>query len=212
VEKIRDRTEKSNTEETALPTWRKVCCLRVQKYPGLFWEEMTGIREKHDIRHIPLLLWKYFIKIIHQTRRMQERGPATQNKTEEAILFFDGECALCNGAVQFILRREKKPVLRFATLQGETAKEFLAQSILGERIPKSLVLIHKGKILTESDAVLGVCGYLGGAWPLMRTGLVLPLFLRNGLYRFIASRRYRWFGKTKECMLMKGSYKARFLA
>ena len=83
VEKIRNRTEKSNTEETALPTWRKVHCLRVQKYPGLFWEEMTGIREKHDIRHIPLLLWKYFIKIIHQIRRMQERGPATQKKTED---------------------------------------------------------------------------------------------------------------------------------
>lgn len=173
--------------------------------------EMTGIREKHDIRHVPLLLWKRFPKKIHQNKYMQEPSNYLQNDTARPVLLFDGACALCNRSVLFVLRKEKKPVLQFASLQGETAKIVLAQTLTGAGLPKSLVLIEQGQILTESAAVMGVCKYLGGVWPLLRVGMLVPAFLRNALYRFIAARRYRWFGKTEFCLFMPEKYRDRFL-
>lgn len=131
----------------------------------------------------------------------------------QPVLFFDGDCNLCNGAVQFIIRRDPEGKVKFATLQspqGEVAqKAIIAQ--LGY-VPDSLIFWEKGRYYTRSAAALKVAGYLKGGWPVLKVFLAIPGFLRNGIYNFIAANRYRWFGRQDTCMLPTPELQRRFLS
>lgn len=128
----------------------------------------------------------------------------------DAIVFFDGVCNLCNGAVQFILKREKNPQLKFAALQGETFRA-RAQHLLAA-VPDSIILFEAGILYTESDAVLRISRYLRQPWRAMGfMAYAIPRFLRNPLYRFIARNRYRWFGKKEACYVPTPALRTRFL-
>lgn len=130
--------------------------------------------------------------------------------TAEAIVFFDGVCNLCNGAVQFILKREKNPQLKFAALQSDTFRA-RAQHLLAA-IPDSIIFLEAGILYTESDAVLRISRHLRQPWRAMGfLGYLFPRCVRNPLYRFIARNRYRWFGKKETCYVPTPALRARFL-
>lgn len=131
---------------------------------------------------------------------------------EGPILFFDGVCNLCNRAVQFVIRHDRKGKVRFASLQSAAGLQARAaiRAQLG-RVPDSLILLDGGKYYTESDAALRLAALLDGPWRALKGLMILPAFLRNALYRFIARHRYNWFGKRKECMVPTPELKARFL-
>ena len=140
--------------------------------------------------------------------RSVAQGVATTSA--EAIVFFDGICNLCNGAVQFILHREKIPTLKFAALQSEAFRLRAAQML--SEVPDSILFFEAGVLYVESDAVLRISRYLRQPWcTLGYLGYVLPRFLRNPLYRFIARNRYRWFGKKETCYVPTPALRARFL-
>lgn len=111
------------------------------------------------------------------------------------ILLFDGDCALCNGLVRFILSWETKEQLHFAPLKSEIANQ-LAQihpEIMGT---DSVVLIVANQAYTESDAIVQLARFL--KWPL-KVGYYfrfIPKRWRDTIYEFIASNRYRWWGRT----------------
>ncbi len=75
----------------------------------------------------------------------------------------------------------------------------------------TVVLVEGEKVFTRSDVPLRVCQKLGGTWSLMAVFFVVPKFVRNGIYDWIARNRYRWFGKQEACMLPTAELKARFL-
>jgi predicted DCC family thiol-disulfide oxidoreductase YuxK len=115
-----------------------------------------------------------------------------------SIIYFDGVCNLCSGFVQFVIKRDPKHYFRFASLQG------VAGTLLREQHPDigdSLVLVENGKIFTESAAALRVARRLKGGWPLCYALIIIPPFISNFFYRFIAANRYKWFGKTDQCMV-----------
>lgn len=128
------------------------------------------------------------------------------------VLFFDGVCNLCNRSVQFVIRHDKVGKVKFATLQSaagqDAQKEVLAA--LG-RIPDSLILMDNGRFYTQSDAALRLAGYLDGAWRWLRLLRIIPAFIRNPAYRFIARNRYKWFGRQDACMLPTPGLQSRFL-
>ncbi len=128
------------------------------------------------------------------------------------ILFFDGVCNLCNGAVQWFITRDKHEQLRFASLQSDLARELLPPAGVNPSALSSLVLLQDGVAYTKSTGALHATRLLGGIWgPLARTLLVFPRFLRDGVYDFIARNRYRWFGKEEACMLPRPEWKTRFV-
>lgn len=131
--------------------------------------------------------------------------------TNKPVVFFDGVCVLCNASVQFILKRDKKHYFYFATLQSDVAKQFLLH--VPENILKkdSIILSDKGKIYTESSAALKIGAHLNGLWKLSQVLWIVPLFIRNGVYRWIAKNRYKWFGIKDQCMMPDNSIKHRFL-
>jgi predicted DCC family thiol-disulfide oxidoreductase YuxK len=127
-------------------------------------------------------------------------------KANRVVLFFDGYCNLCNGAVRFVLNNEKVADLKFASLQGETAQEYLPSSL-----PDSLVMWIDGKVYVKSSAALKLIPYLKWHFQFLRILWIFPGILRNAAYRFIAKNRIRWFGSSPYCAVMQPQWKDRFL-
>ncbi|GED66359.1 hypothetical protein BRE01_00610 [Brevibacillus reuszeri] len=128
------------------------------------------------------------------------------------ILLFDGVCHLCHGAVQFILKRDPTGHIHFASLQSEKGQELLHYFDYPDRGLSSVVFLSDGQLYTKSDAVLRIGKKLSGAWPLLSTAAQLvPRFLRDALYDWVARNRYRWMGKAEQCMLPTPQIKSRFI-
>ena len=125
------------------------------------------------------------------------------------IVFFDGVCNLCQGSVRYLIKHDKKEVLKFASLQGNYAKDFVNET---EIQSMQSILFFDGKILyKKSTAVLKLSRLLGGWYQLLLLGYILPRFFRDWLYNIVAKNRYRWFGKKDQCMLPSKGFKNRFL-
>ncbi len=134
-------------------------------------------------------------------------------KSNTAILYFDGECNLCNSSVQKVLTRDKKGVFQFASLQGKRGQEFLKTHQLSTADFQSFILEYpNGIYYTQSDAVLEVLKNLGKPYNLIASmGKLIPRRIRNSLYSWIAQNRYQWFGTQESCMLPQPEWKNRFL-
>ncbi len=130
---------------------------------------------------------------------------------EQSIILFDGVCNLCNSAVNFVIERDKKNLIQFALLQSETAYVLLAKHKMHKQEMKSFIFIEHGKVYTQSTAALKVCRHLSGAWPALYTLIIIPSFIRDGIYKWIAKNRYKWFGKKDECMIPTPELQVKFL-
>lgn len=130
---------------------------------------------------------------------------------EQSIILFDGVCNLCNSAVNFVIKRDKKNLIRFAPLQSETAQVLLAKHKMHTKEIKSFIFIKNGKEYTQSTAALKVCRHLSGAWPALYALIIIPPFIRDGIYNWIAKNRYKWFGQKNECMIPTPELQAKFL-
>lgn len=127
------------------------------------------------------------------------------------VILFDGYCNLCNGAVQFTIKRDRKNIFRFASLQSDFATKALTSFDLEPNQGDSFILLEDGKVYQRSTAALRVVKKLNGLWPLLYAFIIIPRFIRNGIYNFIAKNRYRWFGKQESCWVPTSELKARFL-
>lgn len=118
------------------------------------------------------------------------------------IVYFDGFCNLCNGFINFLVSRDRHRRLRFAPLQGVTAQVHVPSLTKGATgdVPDSVVVVDRGRIMLRSEAALHVLIQIGGVWAIIgRLGRVCPEPLRNGVYRWFAANRYRWFGRRDSC-------------
>ena len=125
------------------------------------------------------------------------------------IILFDGVCNLCNWSVQFIIKRDPKKQFSFASLQSEIGKGLLEKHHLSD--VDSVVLIKRNKCYIESNAALEICRHLSSGWKLLTILKIIPSFIRDPLYRYMARNRYKWFGKQESCMLPTEEMKKRFL-
>ena len=129
----------------------------------------------------------------------------------QQIVFFDSVCTLCNRSVNFLIKHDKKGVLKFASLQSAFAKNTLPKSLLDSEALDSILFYTDGKYYEKSNAILKLCKTLGGFFYVFQLGYLLPPFLRNGVYTLIANNRYRWFGTTAHCSVPATDLKDRFL-
>ncbi len=130
----------------------------------------------------------------------------------DPVILFDGVCNLCNNSVLFIIKRDPKAKFKFASLQSEFGKSHLEKFGLPFTELNSVLLIKDGKLFQKSNAALEIAKYLGGGWPVFYVFKLVPAFLRDGVYNWIARNRYRWFGKKDACMIPTPALKTRFLA
>ena len=130
---------------------------------------------------------------------------------DKPIIFFDGVCNLCNSSVQFILKKDTNNVFLFSSLQSDAAKGILLQYNLENFDLSSIILVEKGIIYQKSTAILRIAKSLAGISKYAYVFIIVPKFIRDGVYSFIAKNRYKWFGKRDSCMLPTAALKLRFL-
>lgn len=134
------------------------------------------------------------------------------DEPRRAVVLFDGVCNFCNASVNFIARRDPVGQFQFAPLESDVGRKLLAETGLAGQDIDSVVLVDGERAFVKSTAALRIARQLRGAWPLMAVFLVVPRFLRDAVYDFIARNRYRWFGRREECMIPSADLRARFLA
>jgi predicted DCC family thiol-disulfide oxidoreductase YuxK len=132
------------------------------------------------------------------------------SENKKNIIFFDGVCNLCNGAVSFIIKRDKKNQFQFASLQSEFAEDFLSNYPELPPDLDSIVYVEEGKIYFKSAAAIRIARKLGGIYKMAAIFKLLPRKLGDRLYDYIARNRYRWFGKRESCMVPDPSLRSRF--
>jgi predicted DCC family thiol-disulfide oxidoreductase YuxK len=133
------------------------------------------------------------------------------------ILFYDGVCRFCNGLVQLGLHHDRAGHWRFAPLQGDFARDSLAQyGVDTADIDRIYAIADYGtphqRLLQSSSAGAFFWRTLG--FPPRVVGWLLtaaPPFIREPLYALIARHRYRLFGRYDTCKLPTPAQQARFI-
>lgn len=133
-------------------------------------------------------------------------------ETSKKIILFDGVCNLCNGFVQFVIKRDKNDVFRYASLQSEIGEQLISERGIDTKTIDSVILIEPGvAYYLKSDAALQIGRELKGYRTLSRVLILIPRGLRNIVYDLIARYRYAWFGKKDQCMIPTPDLRAKFL-
>lgn len=127
--------------------------------------------------------------------------------TNQPIIFYDGLCGLCDKSVQFVLANDKAKRFLFCALQSNLAVEYLGN----KHTSQSIVLYYKGNVYYKSTAALRIAWLLGGFWSMLAMFLIVPPFIRNLVYDWIARNRYRWFGKYDACKIPTAEIRDRFI-
>lgn len=130
---------------------------------------------------------------------------------EYNLVLFDGVCNLCNKAVDFIIRKDKKNKFKVGALQNPIVKDLLKTYKIDESYLDSLILIQGDEVFYKSSAALLIAKNLGGLWRILYLGMVLPQSLRDAIYEWVGKNRYNWFGKKDSCRLPSPNEKQKFI-
>jgi len=121
-----------------------------------------------------------------------------QNLPNKPVVFFDGNCGLCSRSINFIIKHDRYQHFLFCPLQSKTAEEFLGADLLNA---ESVVLLEEGELYTESEAAFNILKHLRTFWSFLLIFRVLPESITNGVYRWIARNRKKWFPDPETCQL-----------
>ena len=128
------------------------------------------------------------------------------------ILLFDGHCNFCNAWVRLIVRRDTAKNILFAPLQSPVGRKMLEEHKIDVNYTESLVFFEEERFSVSSTAALRIFSYLDGWERHLKILTVLPRPLRDAVYRFFAKYRYKWFGRSEQCMVPTTELRERFLA
>ena len=135
-----------------------------------------------------------------------------QNSSEKkSIILFDGMCNFCNTSVNKIIKYDKKNVFKFAAIQSDAGKKLLTELSIDTLKIDSILLIENNTLFAKSTAVLKIAKQLSGLYKLGYAFIIIPLFIRDTIYNFIAKNRYKWFGKKESCMIPSIEVREKFL-
>jgi predicted DCC family thiol-disulfide oxidoreductase YuxK len=131
---------------------------------------------------------------------------------DKKIILFDGVCNLCDSTVQFIIKHDKKDVFRFVAIQSEIGQQIISHIGIDTAKTDSIILYEPGNAYYfKAEAALNIATELGGVYALVGAFKILPKWLSNKVYDYIARNRYKWYGKKDACMIPTPELKAKFL-
>ena len=128
------------------------------------------------------------------------------------LILFDGVCNLCNNTVQYVIKHDKNNMFMFAALQSDIGKQVINEFNIDATKVDSILLYSKEKgISYKSSAALKIANGLGFPYNLMSTFFIVPPFIRNWVYDYVAKNRYKWYGKKDTCMVPTPELQVKFL-
>jgi len=140
----------------------------------------------------------------------QNSGRDRTSVTAQPVVFFDGECVMCNGFVDILLQVDPAGTIQIAPLQGETARQCLPP-LPTDRAAWSIYYQDDTRLYDQSDAFIQICKRLGGVWSTLSMIGLIPRPIRDSIYRLIARNRYRLLGRRATCRMPSESDQNRFL-
>lgn len=130
----------------------------------------------------------------------------------KSIIFFDGICNLCNGSINFILKRDRNNQFLVGALQDDFSKKILSFYTIHPDYMESLILLEGSNLYIKSSAALRIAKKLNGLWPVFYIFIAIPQGIRDRIYDWIGRNRYRWFGKKNTCRVASPTEHAKFLS
>ncbi len=127
------------------------------------------------------------------------------------IVIFDGVCNLCERLVIFIIRRDRGSKFKFVQAQSEIGIRLQSELGMDVIVSQTMILVKNGSALHKSAAALEIARNLDGAWKWMYGFKMVPTFLLDKIYDYIAANRYRWFGEKKDCLVPTKELQDRFM-
>ena len=135
-------------------------------------------------------------------------------ESDSFLICFDGHCLLCNSWVDFLIKRDRKNVFTFTSLQSNGGRNALLKHGYSENKLEaidSIVVLKADQISIRSDAVIEILVALGGIYKISKLLKLIPPSLRNLVYDTVAKRRYRWFGRRDICRIPSPEESHKFL-
>jgi predicted DCC family thiol-disulfide oxidoreductase YuxK len=130
---------------------------------------------------------------------------------DRAVMVFDGVCLLCSGTVRWIIARDPEARIAFAAAQGAVGQSVYRRLGLSTTVFESFLFVSNGKVWQRSDGFIELMRVLGWPWRILAILRFVPSPVRDWAYRTIANNRYKWFGRTDQCMVPDARDAARFL-
>lgn len=128
------------------------------------------------------------------------------------IVLFDGVCNLCSSAVQFIINHDKKDIFRFVALQSDLGISICKHLGISFSKMDSIILYDpKTAYFYKSSAIIEIAKSFGGLWKFTPIFRIVPIFISDKIYDYVAKNRYNWYGKKESCMIPTPELKSKFL-
>ncbi len=137
----------------------------------------------------------------------------TSIPADQQLILFDGVCNLCNSSVLFVIKRDKNDNFLFAPLQSAIGTEIINDFNIDIQKTDSILLYNpkKNSLKYKSSAALHIAKHLVFPYNLLVIFFVVPTFIRNWVYDYIAKNRYQWYGKKELCMIPTPELQSKFL-
>ena len=131
---------------------------------------------------------------------------------DKQLILFDGICNLCNSSVQYVIKNDHKELFMFAPLQSKIGEKIIKKfDIDTVKIDSILLYSNKFGLKSKSSAALHILKHLRFPVNLWSIFLIVPSFIRNWFYDYVAKNRYKWYGKKDECMIPTPELKNKFI-
>jgi len=131
---------------------------------------------------------------------------------QKQLILFDGICNLCNSSVQYVIKHDSKDKFMFTALQSEVGQQIIKEYNIDTAKTNSILLYTpEVGISSKSMAALKIAFQLGFPNNLLCVFFIIPPFVRNYVYDYIAKNRYKWYGKKESCMIPTPELKSKFL-
>jgi predicted DCC family thiol-disulfide oxidoreductase YuxK len=128
------------------------------------------------------------------------------------LILFDGVCNLCDSSVQWVIKHDNKDIFMFTALQSEVGQQIIKEyNIDTAKTDSFLLYTPEVGISSKSMAALKIAFQLGFPNNLLCVFFIIPPFVRNYVYDYIAKNRYKWYGKKESCMIPTPELKSKFL-
>ena len=123
-----------------------------------------------------------------------------------------GSRILMYHSIGSLVDNDKNGKIHYASLQSDIGQSYLTKFKMSGTDLNSVVLIEGERFYTKSDAPLRLVKYFDKKiWRLSAIFFIVPKFIRDAVYNYIAKNRYKWFGKQESCMLPTPDLRSRFL-
>ena len=117
------------------------------------------------------------------------------------MIVYDRKCMLCSASMAFLIRHDRRHLFRLVPAQSELGRAAYRDHGLDPDALATMIVVADSRARTGSDAALYILAALGWPWRVAAAARVVPRFLRDGVYCWVARNRYRWFGMRHACVV-----------